>query len=135
MYTELASSRVHMIVFVLPSALSFLHDGKVRGLAVTSRQRSPALPDLPTVAEAGLPGAESETMYGFLAPAKTPGPLVKKLNADIVTVLRKPEVRVRFESQGAQPTVGTTPEAFEKFVRAEYENFAKLITAIGLTPQ
>ena len=135
MYTELASNRVHFIVFVLPSSLGFLRDGKVRALAVTSRQRSPSLPDVQTVAEAGLPGAESETMYGFLAPAKTPRALVNKLSADIVSVLRKPETRARFDSQGAQATDDTTPEAFEKFVRAEYENFRKLITETGLKPQ
>lgn len=135
MYTELVSNRVHFIVFVLPSSLGFLRDGKLRALAVTSRQRSPSLLDVQTVAEAGLPGAESETMYGFLAPAKTPRALVNKLSADIVSVLRKPETRARFDSQGAQPTVDTTPDAFEKFVRAEYENFRKLITEIGLKPQ
>jgi tripartite-type tricarboxylate transporter receptor subunit TctC len=135
MYTEVASGRVHMLVFVLPSVLGFLKDGKVRGLAVTSTTRSFALPDLPTVAEAGLPGAESETMYGFLAPSKTPRPLINKIGADIVSVLRKPDTRDRFEKLGAQPTVDTSPEAFEKYVRREYENFRKLIPEIGLKPQ
>lgn len=135
MYTEVASGRVHMLVFVLPAVLGFLKDSKVRGLAVTSATRSFALPDLPTVAEAGLPGAESETMYGFLAPSKTQRVLVNKLSADIVSVLRKPDTQDRFEKLGAQPSANTSPDAFEKYVRREYENFRKLILEIGLKPQ
>ena len=135
MYTEVAAGRVHMMVFVVTSSLGFLKDGKVRGLAVTSATRSFALPEMPTVAEAGLPGAESETMYGFLTPAKTPRTLVNKLGADIITVLKKPDTKDRFERLGAQPTVESGPDAFDKYVRREYENFRKLIPAIGLTPQ
>jgi tripartite-type tricarboxylate transporter receptor subunit TctC len=135
MYTETASGRVHMLVFVVTSSLGFLKDGRVRGLAVTSPTRSFTLPDLPTVAEAGLPGAESETMYGFLAPSKTPRVMVGKLGADIVIVLKKPDTKDRFEKIGAQPTINTSPDAFEKYVRREYDNFRKLIPEIGLTPQ
>ncbi len=135
MYTEVASARVHVLVFVVTSSLGFLKDGKVRGLAVTSHQRSFNLPYLPTVAEAGLPGAESETPYGFLVPVKTPRATVNRLGADIVTVLKKPEIKDRFEKLGAQPYVDTSPEAYEKYVRREYENFRKLIPEIGLKPQ
>ena len=135
MYTETASGRVHLLVFVVTGSLGFLKDGKVRGLAVTSHTRSFNLPDLPTVSQAGLPGAESETMYGLLAPSKTPRPLINKLGADIVTVLKKPDTKDRFEKLGAQPNVDTSPDAFEKYVRREYENFRKLIPEIGLKPQ
>lgn len=135
MYTEVAAGRVHMLVFVLPSVLGFLKDNKVRGLAVTSTTRSFALPDLPTIAEAGFPGGESETPYGFLAPARTPRAVVNKLGADMVSVLRKPDTKDRFEKLGGQPTVDTSPEAFEKYVRREYENYRKLIPEIGLKPQ
>jgi tripartite-type tricarboxylate transporter receptor subunit TctC len=135
MYSEVASGRVQMLVFVLTSSIGFLKDGKLRGLAVTDSKRSFALPDLPTIAEAGFPGGESETPYGFLAPIKTPRALINKLGADIVTVLRKPEIRERFERLGGQPAVDTSPEAFEKYVRREYENYRKLIPVIGLTPQ
>ncbi len=135
MYTETASGRVHMLVFVLTSSIGFLKDGKVRGLAVTSPKRSFALPDMPTVGEAGLPGAESETMYGFLAPSKTPRAMINRLGADIITVLKKPDTRDRFEKLGAQPTIESGPEAFDKYVRREYENFRKLIPEIGLKPQ
>lgn len=135
MYTEVAAGRVQMLVFVLSSSLGFMKDGKLRGLAVTSTTRNFALPDLPTVAEAGVPGGESETLYGFLAPAKTPRTLINRLGADIVTVLRKPDTRDRFEKLGSQPTVDTSPDAFEKYVRREYEVFQKLIPEIGLKPQ
>lgn len=135
MYTETAAGRVHMLVFVLTSSIGFLKDGKVRGLAVTSDKRSFALPDLPTIAEAGFPGGESETPYGFIAPSKTPRALINKLGGDIVTVLRKPEIRARFEALGGQPSVDTSPDAFEKYVRRLYEDYRKLIPEIGLKPQ
>lgn len=135
MYSEVGSGRVHMLVFVLTSSLGFLKDGKLRGLAVTSDKRSFALPDMPTVVEAGFPGAVSETPYGFLTPAKTPRALINRLGADIVTVLKKPEIKARFEALGGQPAVDTSPDAFEKYVRREYENYRKLIPEIGLKPQ
>ena len=135
MYSDFASGRIQMLIFVQPAALGFLRDGKVRGLAVTSLKRSFALPDLPTVAEAGFPGAESDTPYGILAPAKTPRALVNKIGADIVAVLKKPETKDRFEKLGSEATINTSPEAFEKYVRQEYENYRKLIPEIGLKPQ
>ena len=135
MYSEVASGRVHMLVFVLTSSIGFLKDGKVRGLAVTGHKRSFALPDLPTIAEAGFPGGESETPYGFLAPARTPRAVVNTLGADIVTVLNKPEVKARFEALGGQPTTDTSPAAFEKYVRRLYDDYRRLIPEIGLKPQ
>lgn len=135
MYTETASGRVHMLVFVITGSLGFLKDGKLRGLAVTSDKRSFALPELPTIAEAGFPGGESETPYGFLAPAKTPRATVNKLGADIVTVLKRPEMKTRFETLGGQPSTDTSPEAFERYVRRLHEDYRKLIPEIGLKPQ
>ena len=134
-YTEMLASRVHYLVFVMPSALPMLRDGKLRALAVTSAVRNPALPEVPTVAEAGLPAAEADTLFGVVAPAGTPGPLVAGLSASIVTVLRKNETRERFALQGALPAVDTTPAAYKKQLVAEYERYRKLLPEIGLKAQ
>ena len=134
-YTEMLANRVHYLVFVSPASIPMLRDGKMRALAVTSAKRNAALPDTPTVIEAGLPGAEVDTMFGVLAPAGLPKAVVAKLHADIVKILRLPETRERFARQGGEPAVDTTPEQFAKQLRAEYERYRKLLPAIGLKPQ
>jgi len=134
-YTEMLANRVHYLVFVSPASIPMLRDGKMRALAVTSAKRNAALPDTPTVIEAGLPGAEVDTMFGVLAPAGLPKAVVAKLHADIVRILRLPETRERFARQGGEPAVDTTPELFAKQLRAEYERYRKLLPAIGLKPQ
>ena len=134
-YTEMLASRVHYLIFVSPASIPMLRDGKLRALAVTSAKRNAALPDTPTVLEAGLPGAEVDTMFGVLAPAGLPKAVLAKLHADIVKILRLPESRERFARQGGEPAVDTTPEKFAWQLRAEYERYRKLLPAIGLKPQ
>ncbi len=134
-YTEMLANRVHYLVFVSPASIPMLRDGKMRALAVTSAKRNAALPDTPTVVEAGLPGAEVDTMFGVLAPAGLPKAVVARLHADIVKILRLPETRERFARQGGEPAVDTTPEMFGRQLRAEYERYRKLLPAIGLKPQ
>ena len=111
-YTEMLANRVHYLVFVSPASIPMLRDGKMRALAVTSAKRNAALPDTPTVVEAGLPGAEVDTMFGVLAPAGLPKAVVARLHADIVKILRLPETRERFARQGGEPAVDTTPDEF-----------------------
>ena len=134
-YTEMLANRVHYLVFVSPASIPMLRDGKMRALVVTSAKRNAALPETPTVVEAGLPGAEVDTMFGVLAPAGLSKAVVAKLHADIVKILRLPETRERFARQGGEPAVDTTPELFAKQLRAEYERYRKLLPAIGLKPQ
>jgi len=134
-YTEVFASRVHYVVYVTPAAMPMLRDGKARALAVTSAARSPMLPDVPTVAEAGLPGAQVDSMFGLAAPAGTPKAIVQQLNTDIVAVLRRPETKKRFETQTAEPAVDTTPETYARQLRAEYERYRKLFADIGMKPQ
>jgi tripartite-type tricarboxylate transporter receptor subunit TctC len=102
---------------------------------VTGAKRFAPLPDVPTMTEAGLPGAEVETMFGLVAPAATPRSAIAKLHADVVGILRRPETRARFELQGGEPAVDTTPESYAKLLRAEYERYRKLIPEIGIKPQ
>lgn len=107
-----------------------VRSGRVRALAVTSSRRVPALPDLPTVAESGVPGYEVVTWYGVLAPAGLPKPILTRLNAEIVKILRTPEVNRRLTDDGAE-VIASAPDAFEKFLRAEVEKWAKVVKATG----
>lgn len=134
-FSELFAGRVHYAVFVSPAVVGLIRDGRLRALAVTSTKRSPALPDVPTIAEGGLPTAEVDTLFGIAGPAGLPKPVVAKLSQDIVTILRRAETRERFAIQGAEPAVDTTPESYAKMLRAEHERYRKLIGDIGLKPQ
>ena len=134
-YTEMYANRVHYVVYVAPAAMPGVRDGRLRALAVTSARRFAALPDVPTMAEAGLPAAEVETLFGLVAPAATPRSLIAKLHADIVGILRRPDTRERFDRQGGEPAVDTTPASYANLLRAEYDRYRKLIPEIGIQPQ
>lgn len=132
---EMLSGRVQYLMFVTPSALPLLKDGRLRPLAVSGNKRNIALPNTPTVHEAGLPEAHSDVMFGVVAPAGLPRPVLTRLHADLVQVMRTPETRKRFELQGAEPEVETTPAQYASRLKAEYEQYRKLLPVIGLQPQ
>lgn len=134
-WTEMFAGRIHFFVFAAPAAMQMVRDGRVRALAVNSPKRIPALPDVPTVAEAGLPAAENVAWFGIFAPAGTPKSLVNKLNADINKVVRDPDAQEKFGRQGAEPVFDSTPESFGKLVKAEYVIYQKLIKEAGLKQQ
>jgi tripartite-type tricarboxylate transporter receptor subunit TctC len=104
--------------------------GRVLALAVSTAARSPMFPDVPTVAEAGVPGFDYDQWYGLLASAKTPRPLINLLNKEVVRILNLPDMKERMLSQGANPKP-TTPEAFDAFIRSEVKKFATVIIAAG----
>ena len=104
--------------------------GRVLALAVSTAKRSPVFPDVPTVAEAGIPGFDYDQWYGLLVSAKTPRRLVNLLNKEVVRILELPDIKERLLSQGATPTP-TTPEEFDAFIRSEVKKFAKVIIAAG----
>jgi tripartite-type tricarboxylate transporter receptor subunit TctC len=134
--TEMSAGRVHYVVFTAPAALTLLRgDAKLRAIAVTGAKRSAAFPDLPTVAEAGLPEAVSDVWFGIIAPASTPRRIVAQLNADIVKILRVPETKEKFARQGAELADDTTPEGFSKLLKSEYVRYQKLIKDAGLKQQ
>jgi tripartite-type tricarboxylate transporter receptor subunit TctC len=133
--SEMRSSRVHYLIFISPASLPMLQDGKLRALAVTSPKRFAALPDVPAVGEVGLRGAEAETMIGIIGPAALPKPLVARLHADIVSVLRRPETKAQFERFGGEPAAETSRDAYAAKWKAEHELFKKLLPEIGLKPQ
>ena len=104
--------------------------GRVLALAVSTAARSPMFPDVPTVAEAGVPGFDYDQWYGLLASAKTPRPLINLVNKEVVRILNLPDMQERMLSQGATPKP-TTPEQFDAFIRAEVKKFAAVIIAAG----
>jgi tripartite-type tricarboxylate transporter receptor subunit TctC len=134
-WSDLFSGRTHFFVFAAPAAMPMVKDGRARAIAVTPPKRLPALPDVPTVAEAGLPAAEHVAWFGIFGPAGMPRSLVSKLAADISAVVRDPQTRQRFISQGAEPVDDSSPELFLRLVKRENERFEKLIREAGMQLQ
>lgn len=112
-----------------------LRAGRLRALGVTSTTRSPVLPDVPTIAEAGLPGYESIQWAGLLAPAGTPRAIIEKLHQEVVSILHTPAVSERLARLGNDVTTSATPEAFFAFIKAETVKWAKVAKAAGIQPQ
>ena len=129
--TDLLGGQVQLMFNSMPLVLPLVQGGKLKGLAVGSAQRSPAVPDVPTVAEAGVPGFENVTWYGMFAPAGTPRDIIMKLNAQVVKILTDPEMAQRLSSQGAEPR-STTPEALAAFMRVESARWKKVIKTAGI---
>jgi tripartite-type tricarboxylate transporter receptor subunit TctC len=122
----------HVLYFGnVPSVIQHVRAGKLRPLAVTGAKRSVAVPEIPTVAESGIPGFLVTTWYGVSAPAKTPRPIIDKLNGEIVRALNTPDLRTRLTNDGADP-VGNTPEQYTAFVQNEITKWAKVIKAAGI---
>jgi tripartite-type tricarboxylate transporter receptor subunit TctC len=115
---------------VLP-AIPNVRSGRLRGLGVTGLKRSPALPELPTIAEGGLPGYEFSSWYGVLAPRAVPGPRVVALNGHLRNALQSAEMEERFSRAGAE-IIASTPEAFGKHLRAELAKWARVVKEAGL---
>ena len=117
--------------FVVPAtAMPLVQGGRMKALAVTSSARSAVLPELPTVAEAGFPGFQSTAWLGMVAPAKTPGPIVDRISAELVRIIRSDEVRNRMRSIYFQ-AIGTTPEGLATLMREEVERWGKVIKRTG----
>ena len=113
-----------------PSVISHIKSGKMRGLAVTTAQRSPLTPDLPTISEAGLPGYEAGTWYGLLVPAGTSKEIVTRLHGESVKLLKFSDVKDRLDVAGFE-TIGTTPDQFAAYIRTEIDKWAKVVKASG----
>jgi len=128
---DLAAGQVQFMINSPPSVLPFVKAGKVRALAVTGAQRSPGLPELPTIRESGFPDYETYEWYGLFAPAKTPQENVARLSQAVAKILKDPELRERMLVQGAE-LVGNSPEEFGHFVRAEMDKWGALARRINL---
>jgi len=128
--TDLMGGQVQVMFDNLPSSLPHIKAGKLRAIAVTSLKRAPALPDVPTISESGLPGFEASSWFGILAPAGTPPAIVTRLNTEINKWLQTPEAKEQLLAQGAQ-AAGGTPEQFAAHIRAETDKWAKVVKASG----
>ncbi len=129
--TDLLGGQVDMMFSPLPAAVGLVRDNKVRALAVTGARRSPLFPELPTIAEAGLPGYECELHYGIVAPAGVPRPVVEKLSAALRAALGAPEVGERLATDGAE-TAWSTPEAHAADIAAEEAKWSPIVRKAGI---
>ena len=127
----LAGGRIHYLFGSPVSTLPQVKEGKLRLLAVTTPRRSPALPDVPTIAEAGVPGYEFTGWMGFLVPTGTPRPVVQKLHNEVARIVHLPEVKQRFSIDAADP-VGNSPEEFTAYLKSEIARWTKVVKDAGI---
>ncbi len=131
---DLMAGQIHMTFDNIPAAISYIRSGRIRAIAVTTAKRDRQLPDVPTIAESGLPGYEIVAWFGMVAPAKLPPEITGRLHAEIVKALKDPVVIERLERIGFEP-VGSTPAEFLAYVKAEADKLGKVIKAAGMKPQ
>jgi len=127
---DLVGGQVQVMVSGMSSVMPHIKAGRLRALAVTGAQRSPAVPDIPTIAESGFPKFEATAWYGVLVPARTPKAIVTRLHDEIVRALKMPDVKERLESVGFE-IVGSTPEAFGAYIKSEIVKWAPVVKASG----
>ena len=123
---DLIAGTVQAMFDSVPATAGAVRDGRLRALGVTTRNRIAPFPDLPTIAEAGVPGFEISTWYGIWAPARTPPAIIARLQQAVAAAARNPETRARFDALGAEP-VADSPEDYARFVRAEYDRWGALV--------
>jgi len=132
--TAVIGGEVQLAVLPMPVALPQVRAGKVRAYAITSDRRSASAPDIPTAAQAGLPAFESTTWFAMFAPARTPAPIIARLNRDMVEIIGSPTMATWLAAQGAEATP-STPAELTAFVAAEIAKWARVVKAAGLTPE
>ena len=128
---DLVAGEVALMFSPTSTVLPHVQVGRLRALGISTSSRLASLPDLPTIAEAGLPGYETITWFGFVAPAGTPAPVIARLNSDILKVLQSTDVRRTFAAQGIE-ALGGTPEQFAAYIRDEIAKWAKVIRTAGM---
>jgi tripartite-type tricarboxylate transporter receptor subunit TctC len=140
---DLVAGQVSLSFASMPSSLPFARSGKLRALAVGGAKRSPAAPEIPTVAESGLPGFDVTDWQGLLAPARTPAVVIERLNREVIRILGEREVKDRLAQYAKNPrpaaaglqVATNTPTQFAEFIRAEIDKWGKVIRAAGIKPE
>lgn len=131
---SLLAGEIALMFPTLPSAIQYIKAGKLRALGVTTTNRAAVLPDVPAIADAGLPGYEATQWFGILAPAGTPRTIIERLHQEITRALRAPDVKDRMTAEGTE-VVGSTPEEFASHIKLETEKWARVIKAAGIKPE
>ncbi len=131
--TDLLAGRVQVVFSSVPGVLSYVESGKLRAIAVTTKERIKILPNLPTVAESGLPGYEASTWYGVLATGATPRPIINRIYGAIAKAIVLPDVTSKLAEQGLDP-IGNSPEQFNAYLKGEFSKWAKVIKAANIKP-
>ena len=129
--TELLGGHISMYFATPPSVMSHVHSGKLHALGVTSEKRSASVPDIPTISDSGLPGFDQSAWHGLFAPAGTPAPIIARLSAETIKILRTPDVEKRFNSQACD-VIASTPEEFTAFIKRDVAKYEKLIKTANL---
>ena len=132
--TDLQGGRIHCVFSPIGLAVPLVKDKRLVPLGVTTAQRSPALPDVPTIAEAGVPGFEFDTWYGLFAPGGTPRAVRERIAADVARAIHSPDVKERLAIRGAVAKP-SSPDDFDRFVRSETQKMGKVVRAAGIKPQ
>ncbi|MGK0557462.1 tripartite tricarboxylate transporter substrate binding protein [Bordetella bronchiseptica] len=133
--TDVLGGQVTMMFANIPSGLPMVRAGKLKALAMTGAARTSAAPEIPTMAEAGLPGVEISAWYGLMAPAGLPSPVLARLNTELNAVLQQPDVQTRIRELGAEPAQPGPPAQFQQFVDAELAKYGKVIKTAGIAPE
>ena len=126
----LVAGQIDVLIGQVPTVTPMVNAGRLRALAVSSAKRSPALPDVPTMAEAGMPGFEASAWYSIVVPAGTPRPIISRLHAELVKILNSPDIRARLVSEGADVET-SSPEELAAFIRAEVPKWSKAVRDSG----
>jgi len=128
---DVLAGQIHLVVIGVPAAAPHIKAGRLRALALVAPQRAAALPEVPTVAEAGLPNFEVTTWYGILAPAGTPRTIVTRLNADLVKIMHTPDLKERLAAMATDPAT-STPEEFADYIKREIAKWGEVVRQAGL---
>ena len=128
---DVVSGQIHMMVDGPPPFLPHVKSGKLKALAAASEKRNPSLPNVPTFAEAGINGMEAGLWYGFVAPKKTPKPIVAKLNTEVNRALQQPDLRERFAAMSVE-IIGGSPEAFARYMESELKRWGEVVRAANI---
>src|SRR5262249_53519759 len=128
---DVMAGRTHFFFTSLTNALPYVTDGRLLALGVIGARRTPVLPDVPTIAEAALPGYEFNPWFGMFAPAKTPRTIVEQISKEVARIVKLPDMEKQFVSLGEEG-IGSTPEEFTRFVRAEIDKYKTLVKVAGI---
>ena len=133
-FSDLMGGQVQIFFATMPAAMPLVRSGKLRAIAVTSDQRAIALPDLPTISEAGLPGFSATTWYGLYAPKGTPTDIVNRINREVKEILQLPLIREKMIQQGFEPQ-GNSPDQFSLFISSEITKWARVVKSAGIVSE